>query len=109
VGISKSVLNTTKTKHGTRTAPRPKLFVSVRRLQEQRPQPRKTVMGSSPSEDGFSICLQLTAVDDCLKANELKMTNAKIIFWGRRLQEQRSEPQKAILDSVSSDTATCID
>jgi hypothetical protein len=40
-------------KHNRKTAPRPKLFISVRRLQEQRPQPRKIVLGTSPDEDGF--------------------------------------------------------
>jgi hypothetical protein len=33
--------------------PRPKLFVLKRRLEEQRPQPRITVLGLSLDEDGF--------------------------------------------------------
>jgi hypothetical protein len=33
--------------------PRPRLFVSKRRLQKQRPEPRKIVLGSIPSEDVF--------------------------------------------------------
>jgi hypothetical protein len=36
-----------------RTAPDPQLFVSARRLQEQRPRQLKTVLGSSPDEDVF--------------------------------------------------------
>jgi hypothetical protein len=32
-------------KHNIRTAPRPKLFVSNRRLQKHRPQPRKNCLG----------------------------------------------------------------
>jgi hypothetical protein len=44
---------TSETKHDIKSAPRPKLFVSARRLQEQRPQPRKICLGSSPGEDGF--------------------------------------------------------
>jgi hypothetical protein len=40
-------------KHDRKTVPRPKLFASARILQEQRPQPRKTVLGSSPGEDVF--------------------------------------------------------
>jgi hypothetical protein len=46
-------LCSSKTKHDKRTAPRPKLFVSMRRLQEQMPQPQKTVLGSSLGEDVF--------------------------------------------------------
>jgi hypothetical protein len=42
-----------ETKHDRRTSPRPKLFVLTRRLQKQRPQPRKTVLVSSLGEDGF--------------------------------------------------------
>jgi hypothetical protein len=37
-----------ETKHDRRTAPRPKMFLSVVRLQEQKPQPQKIVLGSSP-------------------------------------------------------------
>jgi hypothetical protein len=40
----------TETKHDRRTAPRPKLFVSTKRLQEQRSQPQKSVLGSSPGK-----------------------------------------------------------
>jgi hypothetical protein len=43
-----------KTKDDRRMAPKPELFVSKRRLQKQKPQPRKTALGSSPDEDGFS-------------------------------------------------------
>jgi hypothetical protein len=41
-----------ETKHGS-MAPRIKLFVSKRRLQKQKSEPRKFVMGSIPSKDGF--------------------------------------------------------
>jgi hypothetical protein len=44
-----------ETMHDKRTAPRLKLFVLQRRLQEQRPKPRKTVLGSNPDEDVFRI------------------------------------------------------
>jgi hypothetical protein len=40
-------------KHDRKTAPRPKLFASAMRLQEQGLQPRNTVLGSSPGEDIF--------------------------------------------------------
>jgi hypothetical protein len=42
-----------ETKHDRRTAPRPKLFVSKRRLQKQRPQRRRTILGSSSDKDDF--------------------------------------------------------
>jgi hypothetical protein len=43
-----------ETKHDRRTVPRQKLFVSARRLQKQRPQPRKTVLCWSSDDDvGF--------------------------------------------------------
>jgi hypothetical protein len=42
-----------ETKRDRITAPRPKLLVSARRLQDQRPQPRKTVLDSSPGEEVF--------------------------------------------------------
>jgi hypothetical protein len=40
-------------KHDRRTAPRPEMFVSARRLQKQRPRPRNFLPRSSPSEDCF--------------------------------------------------------
>jgi hypothetical protein len=42
--------------HDRRKAPRTELVVSVKRLQEQRPQPQKTVLCLSPNENGFQIC-----------------------------------------------------
>jgi hypothetical protein len=39
--------------HDRRMAPRPKLFVLMRRIQQQRSQSRKTVLGLGSSEDGF--------------------------------------------------------
>jgi hypothetical protein len=42
-----------ETKHNRRTASRSKLFVSKKRLQQQRSHPRIIVLGSSPGEDYF--------------------------------------------------------
>jgi hypothetical protein len=42
-----------ETKQDRRMAPIPKLFVSNRRLQKQRPESRQIVLGSIPSEDNF--------------------------------------------------------
>jgi hypothetical protein len=42
-----------ETKHDKRTAPKSKLFVSKRRLQKQKSQPRVTLPGSIPGEDVF--------------------------------------------------------
>jgi hypothetical protein len=53
-----------ETKVDRRMAPRPKLFVSMRRLQKQRPTtpPKKrTVLGSSPDKDG--LCSSETKYD----------------------------------------------
>jgi hypothetical protein len=44
---------TSEIKHGRRSAPRPKLFVSKRRLQKQRPETRETVLGSIAGEYVF--------------------------------------------------------
>jgi hypothetical protein len=60
--MSKSVLGSSlgkgsfcssEIKHDRRTAPRPKLFSSARRLQEQMPELRKSVLGSRSDEDIF--------------------------------------------------------
>jgi hypothetical protein len=49
--------------HDTRMAPRSKLVVSARRLQEQRLQPRKSVLGSSPGLEG-SIVRKLSTIKE---------------------------------------------
>jgi hypothetical protein len=54
---------TSEIKHDRRTAPRPKLFVSKRRLQEQRPQPQKSVLGSSPGENVF-VAWKLSTIEE---------------------------------------------
>jgi hypothetical protein len=54
-----------ETKHNRMTMPRPELFVSKRRLQKQRPQPLKTVLGSIPGEDVF--CNEVTEYDNGTK------------------------------------------
>jgi hypothetical protein len=55
--VRESVLSSipSETKHDRRMAPRTKLFLSKRRLQKQRPEPRKNVLGSSLGEEfGFT-------------------------------------------------------
>jgi hypothetical protein len=42
-----------ETKHYRKKAARPKLYISVRRLQEKRTQPRKIVLHSGADEDSF--------------------------------------------------------
>jgi hypothetical protein len=49
--LTKGSSCSSETKHNRRTATRPMLFVSKRRLQKQRPEPQKTVLGSSLGED----------------------------------------------------------
>jgi hypothetical protein len=53
--------SSSETKHDRETAPKPKLFVSARRLQEQRRQPRKTALGSI--SDGHNFCCSDTVQD----------------------------------------------
>jgi hypothetical protein len=43
-----------ETKHDRRMVPRQKFFASARKLQKQRPQCNKSVLGSSASDDVFS-------------------------------------------------------
>jgi hypothetical protein len=77
-----------ETKHNRRTAPRPKLFVSERRLQKQRHQTRKIVLGSSPGEDGF-YSLET-------KHDKRTAPGPKLFVSARRLQEQRPQSQKTV-------------
>jgi hypothetical protein len=75
-----------ETKHDRTTAPRPKLFVSASRLQEQRPQHRKTVMGSSPDEDDF--------YSSETKHDRRTALRQNLFVSARRLQELRSQTRK---------------
>jgi hypothetical protein len=52
-----------KSEHGRRTVPRPKLFVPASRLQEERPQPRKSYLGSFPGEM-VSITRKLSTMEE---------------------------------------------
>jgi hypothetical protein len=61
--------------------PRPKLFVSERRLQEQRSQPQKAALGSSPGEDGF-FSLEM-------KHDRRMAPRSELFVLAGRLQEQR--------------------
>jgi hypothetical protein len=72
------------TKHDRRTAPKPKLFAPVTRLQEQRPQLQKTVLGSSPDEDGFSS----------LETKHNRTVQRTKLFVLARSQELQSQTQK---------------
>jgi hypothetical protein len=78
-----------ETKHDRRTTTRkPKLFVSGRILQKQRPQPRKPVLCSSPGED-------------CFCSSEAKNgANTRVVFISSRtLQEQRPQLREPVLSS----------
>jgi hypothetical protein len=52
-----------ETKHDGRTAPRPKLIVSKRKLRKQIPEPRKTVLWPSPGEDIF-VARKLSTIEE---------------------------------------------
>jgi hypothetical protein len=52
-----------ETKHDRRTARRSKLFVAVRKLQKERPEPRKTVLGSSDGENAF-VAWKLRTIEE---------------------------------------------
>jgi hypothetical protein len=79
-------------KNDRRTAPRPKLFVSERRLQKQRPWLWKAVLGSSPNEDVFSF--SETKYDRTVQIT-------KLFVSARRLQELRLQTRKLSLVRVS--------
>jgi hypothetical protein len=73
--------SSSETKHDRTPAPRQKLFVSKRRLQKRRPEPRKTVLGSSPDKDIF-----------CSSETTQQKNGAKNgIVSARRLQGKRSQ------------------
>jgi hypothetical protein len=62
-----------------------KVVFSVRKLQEQRPQPCKAVLGSGPSEDGFCSPIHYARWDDvknnffCENIGKSKVTNPKLL------------------------------
>jgi hypothetical protein len=82
-------LYSSETKSGRRTAPKPKLFVTNRILQEQRPQLRKTILSWSPDGDGF--CSSET------KSGRRTAPEPKLFVTNRILQEQRTQLRKTIL------------
>jgi hypothetical protein len=64
-----------ETKHNGRRAPKPKLFVSARRLDKRNPEPRKIVLDSSAGEDdveGYSLEA---------KHDEKQRQDQSYIFW----------------------------
>jgi hypothetical protein len=75
-----------ETKHNRRTAPRPKLFASTRKLQEQRPQLRKPVLCSNHGEDGF--CSSET------KHDIRRVPRPELFVSAGRLLEVRSQSLK---------------
>jgi hypothetical protein len=90
-----------ETKHDRRTSPSPKLFVSTRRLQEKRPQPRETVLGLSPGEDGF--CSSET------KHDRRTAPITKLLVSARILQELRSQKTETVLGSSLSEDVGFMD
>jgi hypothetical protein len=83
-----------ETKHDRRMAPKPKLFVSARRLQEQRLWFRK-LLGSNPAEDGF--CSSET------KHDRRTAPRPKLFVPARRLQEQQLRFRKLLGSSPGED------
>jgi hypothetical protein len=118
-------------------APKPNFFASVRRLQKERSQPRKSVLGSSPGEDVFyssetkhdkkerqhlSFLLQRNYRDKghnheyLLCENDLcssetkddKRKGPRLKFVSaERLQEQMSRPRRTVLGSSPGEDAFC--
>jgi hypothetical protein len=86
----KMVFVARETEHDKRTAPRPELFVTARRLQEQRPQPERTVLGSSHGEDVFCT----------LETNDTRTTwiRPTLFVSVRRIKEQSSPTLKGCLE-----------
>jgi hypothetical protein len=73
-----------ETKHDIRTAPRP--VVSVKRLQEQCPQPWKSALASSPGED--DLCSSEN------KKHRRRAQRTKLFVSVRILQKLRSQTRK---------------
>jgi hypothetical protein len=71
------------------------LFFSERRLQEQRSQPSRSVLCSSPSEDGF--CSSET------KQVRRMAQRKKFPLSARILQKLRSHPKTALGSSLGED------
>jgi hypothetical protein len=86
-------------KHDKRTAPKTKLSASAGRLEEQRPQPRKYVLGSSPGEGGF--CSLET------KHNKRAAPRIKFSASAGRLQEQRPQSRKFVPGSSPGEDGFC--
>lgn len=84
------------TTRNRRTMTRSKLFVSARKLWEQRPQLQKLVLGSSTSEDGFkSSGTKRDRTAQTLSIIEERCQNQSYFFQGRKkTQEQMPQPQK---------------
>jgi hypothetical protein len=82
-----------RTKHDRTTVPRPKLFISKRRLQEERPQRQKDCPMFEPWLSMVSIAWKLRAIENCAKA---KFVSAKT------LSVLRSHP-KIVLGSRSGE------
>jgi hypothetical protein len=83
--LGEGVSCSSETNHDIRMAPRPKLFVS-KRLHKQRPKPRKIVLGSIPSKDGF--CSSDTTHD------RRTAPGPKLFVSKRRLQKQMPKNRK---------------
>jgi hypothetical protein len=88
-----------ETRHERTPAPRPQLFVSEGRLQEQGPQSQETVLGLSPGEDGLFTS---ETKDDRRTAPRPK---SLVSAW--RLQEQKPQPWKPALGLSSGEDVFC--
>jgi hypothetical protein len=80
------VSSISETKHGRRMVPRPKLFVSKRRLQKQRPEHPKIVLSSILSKDGF--CSSDT------KHNRRTASRPNLFVSKKRLYKQKPQHRK---------------
>jgi hypothetical protein len=77
-----------ETKHDRRTAPRPKLFESVGVYRNKGRNPEKSALGSSPGEDGF--------FSSETKHDRRTVSRPKQFVSVKKLQEQRSQPQRLL-------------
>lgn len=84
-----------------RTVPRPRLFALKRRLQNERPQHRQTVFGSSPDRAALSSLEHMQDAKDDAKSN--------FFFWVKKLQKIRSQTPKTVLVSSLWDAVGCRD
>jgi hypothetical protein len=84
-----------ETKHGRRTAPKPKLFVATSRLHDKVCSPEKSVLGWSHDEAVFYCYVK--------KHDRRAQLTAQLLFSAERLQEESYKPESCACNSPVED------